>query len=107
MPKYLWEAKYTVAGSQGLIKEGGTSRVSVVEKLVANLGGHIEAIYYAFGDADLYGIVDLPDDATAAAVSLSVAAAGGVTIKTIPLMPPELIDEAAHKTIEYRPPGAD
>ncbi|HEX9697760.1 MAG TPA: GYD domain-containing protein [Actinomycetota bacterium] len=105
MPKYLWEAKYTVAGSQGLIKDGGSSRISVVEKLVSNLGGSVESIYYAFGDADLYAIVDLPDHATAAAISLSVAAAGGVTVKTTVLLSPEDIDDAAHKTIEYRPPG--
>ena len=65
----------------------------------------MEAFYYAFGDEDVFVICDLPDNATAAAVSLVVNASGAVSIKTTVLMTPEEVDQAAKMTVNYRPPG--
>jgi hypothetical protein len=45
MPKYLVEANYVGQGVQGLLKEGGSSRRAVVEKLIKSLGGTMEAFY--------------------------------------------------------------
>ena len=53
----------------------------------------------------MYVIVDAPDNAMAAAVSLAVSASGAVALKTTPLLTPEEIDQAAKKTVEYRAPG--
>ncbi len=105
MPKYMLQASYTQSGLQGLLKEGGTSRRKMVENLVSGVGGQLEAFYYAFGDDDLYIIVDLPDDAAAASASLVVGASGAVTLKTTVLVTPETIDEAVKRTVDYRPPG--
>jgi uncharacterized protein with GYD domain len=63
-------------------------------------------MYYAFGESDVYGIVEFPDQATAAAVALTVAASGAVGIKTTVLLTPEEVDAAAKKSVNYRPPGA-
>ena len=105
MSKYLVQANYVGEGIKGLLKEGGSSRRAVVEKLFKSMGGTVEAFYYAFGDTDLYVIADLPDDATAAALVLTVTSTGTVTCKTTVLMTPEEIDEAAKKTPSYRSPG--
>ena len=105
MPKYLVQANYVGEGVKGLLKEGGSSRRAAVEKLFSLVGGTIEAFYYAFGDTDLFIIVDLPDNATAAALSLIVSATGAVTPKVTVLLTAEEIDEAAKKTLSYRPPG--
>ena len=105
MPKYLVQASYTHEGTKGLLKDGGTKRRTAVEQMVAGLGGKLEAFYYAFGDADAYVIVDAPDNVTAAAVSLAVNASGAVSLKTIPLLTPEDIDQATKKTVSYRLPG--
>lgn len=105
MSKYLWEVNYTTAGVNGVLKEGGTSRLEVVEKLLANLGGTLDAAYFSFGDVDVYIIADIPDHVTAAAISLTVAAAGGASIKTRVLISPEDIDAATKKVVEYRAPG--
>jgi hypothetical protein len=35
-----------------------------------------------------------------------VAAAGAVTVKTVVLLTPEEIDQAAAKTVSYSPPGS-
>jgi uncharacterized protein with GYD domain len=106
MPKFLVKASYTAEGARGLLKEGGTARRATVQKLLDGLGGKLEAFYYAFGDADVYGIADLPDAASATAFSLTVNASGAVQLSTIPLITPEEIDAASRKPVPYRAPCA-
>jgi uncharacterized protein with GYD domain len=105
MPKYLIQANYVGEGLKGLLKEGGSSRRAAVEKLFGSVGGRIEAFYYAFGDTDLFIIADVPDNVTAAALSLTVNAAGAATAKVTVLLTAEEIDAAAKKSPMYRPPG--
>jgi uncharacterized protein with GYD domain len=105
MPKYLFQASYTTEGLKGLLKEGGSSRRDTIAQLVEGLGGSLESFYYAFGENDVIGVGDLPDNATAAAFSMAINASGAVTVKTVVLMTPEEADEAAKKTVAYRPPG--
>jgi uncharacterized protein with GYD domain len=109
MAKFLCHATYTVEGLQGLIKEGATSRRDAVEKLVNSLDGTLEAYYYAFGDTDLFFIVDTPDNVRAAAGSLIGNAPGTAKITLTALLTPEEVDQAtevARKTMAaYRPPG--
>jgi uncharacterized protein with GYD domain len=106
MPKYLTVASYTAEGAKGLLKEGGTARRAVVEKLLKSLGGHLEAFYFAFGEDDVYLIADGPDNVTSAAMSLTISASGAVRTKTIVLITPEEMDQAAKKTVKYRAPGS-
>jgi uncharacterized protein with GYD domain len=77
----------------------------MVENLVRGMGGTLEAVYFAFGDDDVYLIVDVPDNVTSTAFSLVVNASGAVNVKTTVLLTPEEIDEAAKLTVDYRPPG--
>ena len=69
-------------------------------------GGALESFYYAFGGIDLYMTFDLPDTATATAVSLSIGAGGALNVTTVQLITPEEVDEACSKTVTYRLPGA-
>jgi uncharacterized protein with GYD domain len=105
MPKYLIQANYVGEGLKGLLKEGGSSRRAAVEKLFGSVGGRIETFYYAFGDTDLFIIADVPDNVSAAALSLTVNAAGAATARITVLLTAEEIDAAAKKTPAYRPPG--
>lgn len=106
MPKYLFHGSYTSAGAKGLLKDGGTGRRAAAQQLAQSVGGKIESFYYAFGSDDFYLIVDMPDHESAAAVSLTVAASGAISLSTVVLMTPEQVDSAAKKTVQYRPPGA-
>lgn len=106
MPKYLIKANYVGDGIKGLVKDGGSGRVEAVNALITSLGGRVEAFYYAFGDTDAIVIVDLPDNASAAAGSIIASASGAVTTSVTVLLNPEEIDEAVKKSPEYRPPGA-
>ena len=107
MPKYLFHGSYTLEGVRGLLKEGGSSRKSHFKQNIGNLGGEVEAFYFAFGGSDLYGIVDLPDNVSGAAMSLALNAGGGFRTSTVVLLTPEEIDQATQNTasVRYRPPG--
>lgn len=104
MPRYMVTGTYDDDGMKGLLNEGGTARRDVCAKLCADLGGHLEATYFAFGHDDVHLVVDLPDNVTMAAVSLVVNAAGVGRGRTTVLLTPEEIDEATRKSIHYRPP---
>ena len=106
MARYLWQVSYTAEGVKGVLSEGGTGRRSMVQKLVEGLGGRVDSFDFAFGADDVYVIAELPDNVTAAAIGLTVAAAGAASIKTVVLISPEEVDEATKKSVDYRAPGA-
>lgn len=105
MSKYLFRGSYTAAGADGLLKEGGSARAAVVEGLVKSLGGTLESYYWAFGEDDFFIIADMPDAASVAAASLTVAASGSVQVTSTPLMSAAEVDEAVAKSPQFRPPG--
>jgi len=106
MAKYLIIASYNAEGMQGVIEKGGTARREAVEKLLADLGGTVESFYFAFGDADAYVTVDLPDNVSAAAAGLAVGASGKVSCRTVVLLSPEEVDRATQTKVNYRAPGS-
>ena len=104
MPKYLFEASYTLDGARGVIKDGGSKRRAAIEAVLKSLGGRLEAFYFAYG---AFVIVELPDTVSATAVALTVGASGAVRLKTTVLISPEEVDQAVKKTVAYRAPGAN
>jgi len=98
-------ASYTAAGEQGLLAKGGTARRAAVTEMVTKLGGTVETFDFAFGEDDVFTVVDLPDNVTAAAIGLAVGATGLVAVRTIVLLTPEEIDAAAQKHADYHGPG--
>lgn len=105
MAKYLFEARYSVEGAKGLVREGGSGRRAAVAAMAEGMGGKLEAFYFAFGDVDAYVIVDIPDSVSAAAVALAVNQSGAASVKTVVLLMPEDVDAASKKAVDYRPPG--
>ena len=105
MPKYLWQASYTAEGTKGLIKDGGSKRREAAKKALKSVGGKLESFYYAFGDADVFLIAELPGNINVASASLAINASGAVVTKTTVLLTPEEIDTACKKVGRYRPPG--
>jgi uncharacterized protein with GYD domain len=106
MPKMLIKGSYTGEGTRGLMKEGGTNRHQTVAKAVENLGGKVEAFYFAYGENDVYVIVDVPDAATGLALTMAVNASGVVRLSTVPLITPAELDAACKIAVPYRAPGA-
>jgi uncharacterized protein with GYD domain len=106
VPKYLIKAKYTQEGIAGVKRAGGSSRREAVAKSAESVGGKMESFYFAFGDTDVYTVCDLPDNKAAAGLAMTVGAAGGATVHTVPLLTPEEVDAAAKVNVEYRKPGS-
>jgi len=106
MPKYLIEASYTSQGIGGVADKGGSARRDAVEALIASTGGKLESFYFAFGDADVYAVAELPSDEAATGLALSINRSGSTKIKTVVLLTPEQVDAAAKMAPEYRPPGS-
>ena len=106
MAKYLIKSTYTTEGTKGLLKEGGSARKTAVAKTVQGMGGKLEVFYFAFGEPDVFSIIDVPDAISAAAISLVINSKGGARVSITPLITPEEIDAASKKSVTYRAPGA-
>ena len=104
MPRYLVQATYSTEGVKGLLKEGGRNRQQAVESLLASLGGKLEAYYFGFGESDVYSIVELPDNVSAAALAVAVNATGTVRLRTTVLLTVDEMDAASKMAVDYRPP---
>ena len=105
MTKYFFQANYVGEGMKGLMKEGGSKRQEAVVKALESVGGSLECFYYAFGETDVLGVFDIPDQPSAVALSLMINSSGAVDLRLTPLMAPEDIDAAVGKTPSYRAPG--
>jgi uncharacterized protein with GYD domain len=105
MPKYLLKLSFTSEGAKGILEEGGSPRREVAERLATSVGGRLETFYFAFGKDDVYALMELPDDASAAAVSLNIAASGAARVTTTVLVTAEEMDAAVKEHPQYRPPG--
>ena len=107
MSRYLIETNFTSESFAALL-ETPHDRVEQLRPVVARLGGSIETAYFTFGDSDLIVIVDLPDNVSAAALSMAVSAAGGIRLhRTTPLLTMAESIKAMEKAsgVDYRPPS--
>ena len=105
MGKYLIKGNYVGDGVSGLMHDGGTKRRAAAAAVIESFGGTLESMYYAFGDTDLYAIVDMPGDAAAVAASLLVNSSGSVSVTMTPLLSVDDLDDAAGMSGSYAPPG--
>ena len=105
MPKYLVQARYTAEGLKGLIEDSGSGRRADVQAAVKSVGGKVDCFYYAFGEDDVFVIVDVPNHIAAAALAINVSRTGTVRIRTTPLLTVEDVDRALQIDAKYRAPG--
>jgi uncharacterized protein with GYD domain len=106
MPRFLIRAGYTAEGFKGLIKDKPAGRLAAVRKAVASLGGKLESFYWALGEDDVVLIVEMPDAASVAALTMTVAASGMARSSTTRLLSDKEVDAAIGKSVSYRAPGA-
>jgi uncharacterized protein with GYD domain len=105
MPKYLIQGSYTSEGIQGVLQGGGSARRAAAQRAIESVEGRLEALYFAFGDDDVFAIVDVPDTVSAIAAAMTINASGTIRTKTTVLLTPEEVDQAARKRVSYSPPG--
>ncbi|MBV9171449.1 MAG: GYD domain-containing protein [Chloroflexi bacterium] len=109
MPEYLVEAAYTPEAWATFLKNP-QDRTEAARRLTESLGGRLETVRLSFGEYDVVLIINLPDNASAAALSMILSAGGALkAIKTTPLLSVEEGVEAMRKGgaagTSYRPPA--
>lgn len=86
MPYYLFQGTYSSGAVAALCKKP-RSREGAIRSLVEKLGGKLEGAWLAFGDYDVVAIINMPNNVSAAAVSLAASAGGALSAaRTTPLM---------------------
>src|SRR5271157_3046576 len=86
MAHYLLQAAYTSEAWANMVKNP-QDRIGIISKAVQNLGGNVVGGWLSFGEYDTVAILEMPDDVTAAAFSMAVAAGGACkSVKTTPLL---------------------
>ncbi len=81
MPKYVILVDWTEEGARTVMQT--TQRAEQVTQMIEQMGGRVEALYWTQGRHDLVGIIDAPDEETAAAVGLRAGMAGAVRTETL------------------------
>ncbi|HTX41534.1 MAG TPA: GYD domain-containing protein [Acidobacteriaceae bacterium] len=105
MPSYLVQVSYTASGLAALIGNP-QNRIEAVRKPIEKLGGTVGPFYMSFGDYDVVGTIEMPDNVSAAAIALAFGAGGTCkSVKTTPLLSFEEGIEAMKKagTCGYKP----
>ncbi len=107
MAYYMCQVSYSRDAIKTLMKKP-YDRTEIVRASVEKLGGKLIGFWYAFGKYDAVLILEMPDNASAAALPLAAAAGGALSAActTVLLTPTEGV--AALKRASksgYRPPG--
>lgn len=86
MASYMVQVSYTTAAVAAFIASP-QDRTDVIRKAIESLGGKLNNMYLAFGDYDVVGLFDAPDNISAAAFAVAIKAGGACkAIKTTPLI---------------------
>lgn len=107
MPYYMIQAAYSQEATAAMVKNP-QDRAEALRPIIERLGGKLLSMYFAFGEYDVVGVAEMPDNVSSAAFSIAVSAGGGVSaIKTTPLMTIQEGIEAFRKAGQagYRPPS--
>ncbi|WP_433781336.1 GYD domain-containing protein [Actinomycetospora sp. CA-101289] len=109
MAKYVVFFNYTQETWSKMITNPG-DRLAAVRASAQSVGGDVEAMYFMFGKHDGFVVVDAPDAASAAGISIAVSSTGAVRdLETHELIAPDdlptVLERAATAQGTYRPPG--
>lgn len=109
MAYYSLQTAYTPLGWAALLKDP-QHRLEAIRPVIERLGGTIVNGWFAFGEYDLLVICEMPDNISAAALSMAISAGGAVkAAKITPLMTFDDGLEALQraKQAEYAPPPSE
>jgi uncharacterized protein with GYD domain len=107
VPTYLIQLAYTPDAWAAMVKQP-QNRLEAVRPMVEKLGGKFQHAWLAFGEYDIVGVIELPENTDAAAFAMAVGAGGAAeAFKTTPLLSVEEGIEAMRKAqgAGYRPPS--
>ncbi|HWC20650.1 MAG TPA: GYD domain-containing protein [Terriglobales bacterium] len=86
MPLYMIQVAYSPEGWAALVKNP-QDRTQVVRQPIEKIGGNVKDFWFSFGDHDVIGVVEFPDNVSAAAIAIAFAAGGACkSVQTTPLL---------------------
>lgn len=107
MALYLYQAAYSPETWAAMLADPGPRPEEIGRSITEQIGGRVVGVWFAFGEYDIVGILEAPDDVNMAAAALKLASGGALSAaKTTPLMSIEQGVEAMRKasSLEYSPP---
>jgi uncharacterized protein with GYD domain len=107
MAHYLVQVAYTPEAWATMVKNP-QDRIEGVRPTVERLGGTMLEGWLSFGEYDIVGICEMPDNVSAAAFSMAASAGGALkAFKTTPLLSMSEATEAMKRAggASYEPPG--
>jgi uncharacterized protein with GYD domain len=97
MPFFCHQVSYTKEAWAKLM-QNPQDRLEAVRAPIEKLGGKLQTSFFAFGEFDVIAITEMPDNLSAAAISIAFAAGGAVQhIQTTPLLTAAQAVEALRK----------
>ena len=81
MPRYVILINWTEQGARSVTET--TQRADQVRQMIEQMGGQMETLLWTQGRYDLVGIIEAPDEETAAAIGLRAGMAGAVRTETL------------------------
>jgi uncharacterized protein with GYD domain len=97
MPYFCHQVSYTKEAWARLMANP-QDRLEAVRAPIEKLGGKVHTSFFAFGPYDVLAITEMPDNISAAAISIAFAAGGAVQhIQTTPLMTAAQMIESLRK----------
>ncbi|MGA2560324.1 MAG: GYD domain-containing protein [Terracidiphilus sp.] len=86
MATYLVQTSYTQQALAAMVKKA-QNRTEPIRKAVEKLGGSLVGLWLSFGKHDVVCMMEMPDNISAAAMAIAVAAGGAVqNTHTTPLL---------------------
>ena len=109
MAKFVVFFEYTAETWSKMISTPN-DRLAAVREMARTVGGDVETMYFMLGANDGFVIIDAPDTASMAAVSIAVSSTGAVqSLQTHELIAPadlaSVLERAATARGSYRLPG--
>jgi uncharacterized protein with GYD domain len=84
MPTYILLSTLTVQGVQTL--KSNPERLREVNRDVEELGARVLHQWATLGPFDFVNVIEAPDDATVARISIALAARGSAKLQTLPAL---------------------
>ncbi len=108
MPLYLGRFSYTPDAMKALLAQP-QDRSAAAREVAESLGGKLLGFWYAFGEFDGVFLMEAPDNASAAALAMTVGASGALSeVETTVLLDMDEAQDAMRKAAAatYRPPSS-
>ena len=87
------------------MKDKASGRKAAVAAAVKSVKGKMDCLYFGVNGADIVMIVDAPDHAAVASLSVTAMASGAADMVVTPLLTVDELDAALAVVPKYRAPG--